>query len=480
MDRVRGPLLCAVLLILTIAAYLPVWRNGFVDCDDEVYVTNNPQVLTGLSWSNFCWAWDNTAAPYWQPLTWLSLQVDAHFFSSRTAQGEVVPCPAAFHGQNLAWHCGSVLVLFGLCSRLGGARWRSFLVAALFAVHPLHVEAVAFAAGRKDVLSLFFGLVALWAWAGYVERPSWRMYLAVLGAFLLSLMAKPMLMTLPCVLLLLDYWPFRRWRGAPLPDSLSPATRRRRLEALVLEKAPLFALAAIVGLVTLLCRDRYGSLVSLGTVSLSARLANVLMAYGWCLSSTFYPLDLAALYPHQYEHWSLSRALAGAACLLSLTGLCLWQARRRPWLIVGWLWFLIALFPVTGLAQGGPQAWADRFTYWPHVGLFIAVVWGLAEVSERLRIPTAVRGPAMGCVVGVLAVLTWFQAACWQTPVTLWEHAVAVTRDNDWAHQHLSQCYRKEGRLEEADAHLEKAARIQRARLPGRHVQLPTGGPRER
>jgi hypothetical protein len=463
MDRARCAPCCAVLLLLTFAAYLPVWGNDFVDSDDEVYVTRNPQVLAGFTWEGFCWAWDNRAAPYWQPLTWLSLQFDAHFFSGRTVAGEVVPSPAAFHGQNLFWHAANVLLLFAVCRRLTGATGRSFLVAALFAVHPLHVESVAMAALRKDVLSLFFGLLALWAWAGYVRRPNWRSYLATFGAFLLSLMAKPMLMTLPCVLLLLDYWPFARWVGAPGGGPAQP--ERKRFRYLVWEKAPLFVLAAAVGVATLMSRDRFGSIVSLGTLSLPGRVANVLMAYGWYLSSTFYPLHLAALYPLQYDHWSVSSAVAGLGWLLSVSLLCWWQRRRRPWLLVGWLWFVGTLFPLTGLAQGGPQAWADRFTYWPHVGLLLALVWELGEWSERLRVPVPVRGAVAGLMLGGLAVLTWNQVATWRNSVTLWEHAVAVTRDNDWAHQRLGQLYRKEGRQQEADDQLMKAVQIQRRRL---------------
>ena len=280
--------------------------------------------------------------------------------------------PAAFHGQNLAWHAASALLLFGLWQRLTGARGRSFLVAALFAVHPMHVESVAWAIERKDVLSVFFGVLTLWAYARYLDRPGWKRYLPLGTAFLLSLLSKPMLITLPFVLLLLDYWPLRR-----------TAPPRR----LVWEKAPLFALAALFAVVTVVLRFEHGALVSLDDVPLLSRVANALTAYGWYLSTTFYPARLAALYPHPYDHWSPAAALAGAAALLSLTALSVWQARRRPWLITGWLWFVVALVPVIGLAQGGKQAWADRFSYWPHIGLFVAVVWGLGECVERCASP---------------------------------------------------------------------------------------------
>ncbi len=462
MSRARPYFGCAALLVLTLVAYLPVWGNEFVDCDDEVYVTHNPTTLAGLSWPGFCRAWDNRDAPYWQPLTWLSLQLDAELSARRTAAGEVVPSPVAFHGQNLFWHAASVLLLFGVCRRLTGAPWRSFLIAAVFAVHPLHVGSVAPAATRKDVLSLFFGLLALWAWVGYVRNPGRCGYLATLAAFALSLMAKPMLMTLPAVLLLLDYWPFARWAGAPGGD---PLAGRKRFGQLVWEKVPLFALAAAVGVVTLICRERFGSIVSAGSFSPSARVANVFMAYGWYFCSTFYPRNLAAMYPLQYDSWSVGSAVAGVGVVVFVSGLCRWQARRRPWLLVGWLWFIGALLPVTGLAQGGPQAWADRFSYWPHVGLFIAVVWQAAEAVERFGVPLVARWVAAGLLLGTLVVLTQLQVACWRDSLTLWEHAVAVTSDNDWAQQHLAVIYRKEGRQREAEALLREAIQIQRRRL---------------
>ena len=213
MLRPRTVYLYAALLLLTLGAYLPVWNNGFIDWDDEGYITANPHVREGLTWSGFAWVWTSDAAVYWQPLSWLSLQVDAQLFSAPSKAGPPVPSAAASHGVSLFWHAASVLLLFGLWYRLTGARWRSFLVAALFAVHPLHVESVAWAAERKDVLSVFFGLVTLWAYVHYLDRPGWRRYSLVAVAYLLSLMSKPMLMTLPLVMLLLDYWPLQRMDG---------------------------------------------------------------------------------------------------------------------------------------------------------------------------------------------------------------------------------------------------------------------------
>jgi protein O-mannosyl-transferase len=450
-----------MLLGMTAAAYGPLWHNDFIDYDDEPNITNNPWVTAGLSWSGLSWAWNNDQAPYLMPLTWMSFQLDAHFFSAADATGNVFLCPAAFHGENLAWHAASALLLFGLLRRLTGALWRSFLVAALFAVHPMHVESVAWAAERKDVLSVFFGLVTLWAYAWYVERPGWWRSLVVGSAFLLSLLCKPMLMTLPFVLLLLDYWPLRR-----------PLTPRR----LVREKIPLFALAALFAVVTLVSRYDNGALVSLDTVSLTSRAANALTAYGWYLFTTFYPAQLAILYPHPYENWSPAAALAGAAALLSVSAFAVWQARRRPWLIVGWLWFVGSLLPVIGFAQGGKQAWADRFSYWPHVGLFVAVVWGLGELALRARVPAWLAGVAAALVVGCLGALTWVQVGYWRDTPTLWEHAVAVTGDNLVAEEHLVGYYLGRGLVDQATPHLEAARRLETDRLRALLHKGPAAG----
>ncbi|HKI31474.1 MAG TPA: tetratricopeptide repeat protein [Gemmataceae bacterium] len=452
MSPVRTWPLCAALLALTVAAYLPLWDNEFVDFDDEPYITANRNVTAGISARGFAWAWRTLHGVYWQPVSWLSLQLDAQLFSAYSLTGEAIPSPAAFHGQNLFWHAASALMLFGLLQRLTGGRWRSFLVAALFAVHPLHVESVAWAAERKDVLSVFFGLLTVWAYAGYAAAPGRLRYAALAGAFTLSLLSKPMLVTLPFVLLLLDYWPLPRLRPGAAP-AISPGR-------LVLEKVPLFVLAAAVGIITHVGRERSGMVTSLDVLPLSARLANAATAYGWYVSHTVYPRGLAILYPHPYGNWSVLPALAGAGTLLAVTLLALWQRRRRPWLVVGWLWFLVTLVPVIGLVQGGEQAWADRFTYWPHVGLFVAVAWGLAEVVERLRVPAGVSGAAAALGLGGLAVLTSNQVGYWHDSVTLWERALAVTEDNSVAHLRRGHYCLRHGRPDLAERHCSEAVRI--------------------
>jgi tetratricopeptide (TPR) repeat protein len=445
MLRVRTWHLCAVLLVLTAVAYLPLWGNGFVDFDDDAYITDNPHVTGGPSPQGFAWAWTTLHGKYWQPLSWLSLQLDAQLFSHRGPDGRRSLWAGGFHVESLCWHAGSALVLFGLCRRLLRGPWPAFLAAALFALHPLHVESVAWAAERKDVLSAFFGLLALAAYARYAAAPSAPRYLAVVAAYLLSLLCKPTLMTLPLLLLLLDYWPLRR--AAPW----------RRL---LLEKLPLLLLASGIAAVTVAARQHTGAAVSLEFLPLSDRLGNAAAGYGWYLYRTCCPTGLAVLYPHPLHNWSRPGAVAGAAALLLVTLLALWQARRRPWLVVGWLWFVGALMPMIGLAQGGEQAWADRFTYWPHIGLFVALACGLAELVRRWRLPALAVGSAGALALGGLGALTWLQAGYWRDTVSLWERALAVTGDNPRAHLNLGKYYLERGRPDQAERHCAEAVRL--------------------
>jgi tetratricopeptide (TPR) repeat protein len=476
MPRIATAHLYLALLALTVAAYGPVWRNDFVDFDDELYITNNPRVTDGLSASGAAWALTTYHGHYWQPLSWLSLQFDAHFFSGRSPDGQRV-LSRVIHGESLLWHTASVLLLFGLWQRLTGARWRSFLLAALFAVHPLHVESVAWAAERKDVLSVFFGVLALWAYIRYAEAPGWKPYLAVMAAFLLSLMAKPMLMTLPFVLLLLDYWPLQRLKseiGNPNAEIRNP--KRRGFGSLgfrawdflrisdfrfrILEKVPLLLVAGAVAVVTVLARQQTGAPIPLSDIPVSARIGNGLAAYGWYVAHSLVPARLCVLYPHPMRDWSVLSALAGAGLLLGVTLLAAWQARRRPWFVVGWLWFVGTLLPVIGLFQGGVQAWADRFTYWPHVGLFLVAVWGLAELAQRWRVPARLAGAAAALALGGFAALTWVQVGYWHDSTALWERALAVTENNHRAHLLLGKYCLGQGRLDEAASHLGEAVRI--------------------
>lgn len=458
----------AALLALIVVAYLPVWHNDFIDFDDPGYLTMNPDVKEGFTSSSFRWIWTIERAPYRMPLTWLSFQFDAHFFSGKSPTNETILSPAAVHGQNLFWHAAGVCLLFGIWRQITGRADYSFIVAALFAVHPMHVESVAWAAERKDVLSGFFGLLAVEAYILYLKKPSWLRYLDVMATFLLSLASKPMLMTLPILLLLLDFWPLRRMRGKPSSSGVERTwPSQARLSGLILEKMPLFVLSAAIGVLTLESHSERGSLVSLDNLSFSARLANAFTAYGWYLFHTFFPWRLAVLYPHPYEQWTIGPTLAGAATMLFVSACVWWQAARRPWLLVGWVWFVVALLPVIGLAQGGRQAWADRFCYWPHIGLFVAIVWGLGEIVERLRIPIVISRLAVSSVFALFSFLTWNQVGTWRDTPTLWQRALLVTANNDQAHEHLARYYTKQGRHKEALEHLYEATRIQKQRNRG-------------
>jgi tetratricopeptide (TPR) repeat protein len=415
-------LLAASLLLLTLAAYGQLWENHFINFDDRHYITHNPPILGGLTASGIRWAWTTFDSGNWIPLTWMSLQVDASLSSLlQGPRSKQLPLAWVVHGQNLFWHCATVGLLFATLRRLTGAMWCSALVAALFAVHPLHVESVAWAIERKDVLSTFFGMLTLLAYGHYVQRPSVGRYLLVLTAFVLSLLAKPMLVTLPCLLLLLDWWPLRRF-------SFAQSGR------LVLEKVPLFAVAAAACVLALVAQHHAGALASVGYLSFPSRLANAVASCGWYLEKTFWPTNLAIYYCHPGDNRPWDRALLAAIILLAVTVLALGTARRWPWLLVGWLWFLGTLVPVIGLVQVGDQARADRYTYVPHIGLFVALIWSGAALVGPLRLPIWVPAALGTTWVLLLSAATWAQVGCWHDSRALWGHAVAVTTENHRAH----------------------------------------------
>jgi tetratricopeptide (TPR) repeat protein len=299
-------------------------------------------------------------------------------------------------------------------------------------------------------------------YAGYATRPGVLRYLGVVLAFLLSLLCKPMLMTLPFVLLLLDYWPLRRLSFVPAPPEGAEEAARKPvpLIRLLLEKVPLFVLTGMIMVITLRARWETYAGVSYAELPLFDRLANAAAAYGWYLVHTVWPSGLGAIYPHPGRAWSAPAALAGAAAVLVITLGCCWQAGRRPWLLMGWLWFVGTLVPVLGFAQNGEQAWADRFTYWPHIGLLVALVWGVAEGVAYLRVPAAVTGTAVALVLGCLAALTAVQVVYWHDTVSLWSHTLAVTQDNYPAHWYLGQYHQQRGQLEPARTHFAEAVRL--------------------
>jgi tetratricopeptide (TPR) repeat protein len=406
----RLPLLLgAALALLTLAAYLPTLHNGFVNLDDGLYVTGNPHVQQGITGAGVAWALTANVANNWHPLTLLSHLLDCQLFGLDAA---------GHHATSLLLHLANVVLLFAVLRRLTGAVWRSAAVAALFAVHPAHVESVAWVAERKDVLSALFWLLAMAAYGRYARRPSVGRYLPVALAMALGLAAKPMVVTLPFALLLLDIWPLER---------LGLGWKR-----LAVEKLPLLALSAASSLVTL--HYQRTSLAPLGLDPWSLRLANAAVSYTAYLGKLLLPSNLAVFYPIPLAipAWKV----AGAVALLAiLTALAVRTARKAPWLLVGWLWFLGTLVPVIGLVQVGRQAMADRYTYIPSIGLFVAIVWGIAGLVGERR---AVLATAAAVVIALLVAGTWMQAGTWRDSVTLYRHALAVTPDNYLAHLGLA------------------------------------------
>jgi tetratricopeptide (TPR) repeat protein len=397
----------AVLAGLTFAVFSPALENGFVNFDDYTYVSRNPQVLHGLSRDGLRWAFTTYQAANWHPLTWLSLQLDAYLWGTG---------PEGFHRTSVLLHAVNAALLFLALRALTSSFWRSAAVALLFGLHPLRVESVAWIAERKDVLSTCFGFLALWGYALYAARPGIGRYLVVFVALALSLLCKPMLVTLPCLVLVLDWWPLGRV-GSPR-DWL-------RLSA---EKMPLFLLVAAFAVVTFHAQGNQGAIMELEDSPLTVRLANAVTSYVIYVGKTFWPLNLAAYYPHPGTMLQLPELVAAALVLAVVTGVAIALRRKASYLLTGWLWFLGTLVPVIGLVQVGKQAYADRYTYFPQVGLLIAVCWGVADVA-RARGPHWQRaaGTLLGVAATLLAILTVRQIAVWHDSITLWEHSLRVT-----------------------------------------------------
>jgi protein O-mannosyl-transferase len=435
----------ALLLLVTIlGVFAPARDFGFVDYDDSLYVSQVPIVQRGLTAEGVRWAFTTFQAGNWHPLTWLSLMADTSLFGQN---------PGHFHRTNIAFHVANALLLFAILGWLTGAFARSFFTAELFALHPFHVESVVWVAERKDVLSTFFGLLAIGAYVAYTRGPSTLRYGALFAAFALSLMAKPMWVTLPLLLLLLDFWPLGRLPWLLAPKGENRATRKqttflRRARPLVLEKLPLLGLSLASSLITYRAQSFGGALTSeLGTMT---RLENALVSLVWYLWKAALPLNLAVYYPYHLPIGPLRVALSSAALAL-LTGGALWLRRRCPFFFVGWLWYLVALLPVMGLVQVGTQAMADRYTYVPLIGIFLAAVWGTAELGARLRIaPEALAGLG-ALVITLLGAEARAQVLVWKDERVLFEHAIAVAGGSSTAYNGLGVFEAHAGNFEAAE-----------------------------
>lgn len=441
--------ICVALFFATVLLFARAIGNDFVNYDDPDYVTENARVKAGLSADGIGWAMGAGVASNWHPLTWMSHMADVSLFGLN---------PRGHHATSVLLHACNAALAFLALRRLSGAVWASAFCAALFAWHPLRVESVAWVSERKDVLSGFFGFVVLWAYAGYVERRraggggAMRLYALAVAAFALGLMAKPMLVTLPCVLLLLDFWPLRRISVA------KPAggEKGESLGRVFVEKLPFFALVVISSFVTYRVQQAGGSVSA--ALTLDARLANAVVAVVRYAGKFLWPADLAVLYPHPGA-WPTGKVVACVVIVAALTALACWQHRRRPWLAVGWLWFLGMLVPVIGLVQVGLQSMADRYTYLPMLGVAIAMVWTAREFAMS---PNARRwlGGAAALALAGCAVQTWRQLGVWKNSFTLFDHAIAATEKNYLAHDNRGLFLFKAGQVDEAIADYRRSLAI--------------------
>jgi protein O-mannosyl-transferase len=484
------PLIYLLLTVAVIIAFRQVNQCDFISYDDPLYVTENTHIMNGVTVDAVRWAFTNTYANFWHPLTMISLMLDDEFFGLN---------PRWYHLTNLLLHMANTLLLFSVFNRMTKAPWRSAFVAALFALHPLHVESVAWVAERKDVLSSFFWMLTLGAYIHYVEHPRFRSYLAVLTFLALGLMAKPMLVTLPFVLLLLDYWPLQRLQGAgsgkrgagsenentslvaePLFANKRKGKSSRKLTVqaivqeekpadgkyqwasvrpLLIEKMPFFAMAAISSIVTFFVQQKGGAVASLEVIPLGVRMANAFVSYIIYIGKTIWPNNLAVLYP--YQGWLPFWHVLGAALLLvAVTTTVILKAKRFPYLAMGWLWFAGTLVPVIGIVQVGQQAMADRYTYVPLIGLFIMAAWGIPELLKNWRYRKEVLAEMSALILTCLFILTWAQAGYWRSNITLFSHALEATSDNYLIQENRGVAYAKLGNYSRAIEDYDRAIEI--------------------
>jgi Tfp pilus assembly protein PilF len=477
--RKRNLAICLLLAVVTFAVYSPAIAHPFIfNYDDGNYVLDNPHVKAGLVWATVTWAWRSTEYSNWHPLTWLSHALDCQLYGLN---------PPGHHVTNILLHVLNVVLLFLLLARATGAPGRSLLVAALFAAHPFNVESVAWVAERKNVLSTFFFLLTLGAYGWYAIRPSLQRYGAVATLFVLGLASKPMVITLPCVLLLLDFWPLRRIQGCgmTLPEDPSRSGNQRAkrereqpeailvtqapLSRLIVEKLPLFAMSAASGIVTVFAQRSGGSMHLV--LPFGVRLENAIYAYAMYVWKGFWPVRLAVFYPHPGATLAVWQ-VGLAALFVLLVSAVVWRQRgAQPYLVTGWLWFLGTLVPVIGIIQVGEQAMADRYAYIPLIGVFLMAVWGAADLADDWQLSFRSRAKTAAIVLIVFTLFTSDQIRYWRSSCDLWLHAVDVTKDNFFAEENLSAALLVADRSAEALPHLQNAIRI-RPSDPAGHLNL--------
>ena len=476
MRKGRLALLVSFLLLIgTFAAYFPVKDHAFIDFDDAEYIVENPHVATGLTLRNVEWAFTSAHSNNWHPLTWVSHMVDVELFGLN---------PAGHHLMNVLFHALNALLLFLALSSMTGMIGQSAFVAALFALHPLHVESVAWAAERKDVLSTLFWMLTLLLYARYAEKRDWKRYGAVLAVFSLGLMAKQMLVTLPFVLLLLDFWPLKRTSADRSHERSRPETKageKQRLGKgtittggevrsvpttlnawirLIAEKIPFFALAAAASVVVFLVQLSSGVLFNLNPFPLNVRIENAIVSYLTYLGKMLCPIHLAVFYPHPLNTLASWQIFGAAGLLVLITMGCLKYRQSRPYLCVGWFWYLGTLVPVIGLVQVGVQAMADRYTYIPLIGIFIMLAWGLPDVLKRLHSRKCILAALALLIIVPSFILTRAQVGTWKDRIALYSHAIEVIPQNYWAYNNLGAAVASAGNIDEAMGYFSKSLHI--------------------
>ncbi len=434
-------LFCIALSAITVFVYWQVGDHEFINYDDNDYVYNNLHVVEGITGPNIIWAFISVDAANWHPITWLSHMADVQFYGMN---------PRGHHLTNVAIHTASTVLLFVLLFRLTSSLWKSAFVAALFALHPLHVQSVAWVAERKDVLSAFFWFLTMLLYASYVAKQKPVFYFLSLISFTLGLMAKPMLITLPVVMLLVDYWPFNRGHlKEQNPGQLQLQYSVTPLMALLKEKIPFFACSLLSAAVTIYAHHKGEAIVNLDSVPLGLRIENSIIAYVTYLTKTIWPHDLAILYPYP-SSFPLWQVICSFLILFFVSASTIWAGRRHPYLVVGWFWFLVTLVPVIGLVQVGAQSMADRYTYIPLIGIFIVSAWGVSALTKKLLYRQSILALLAGTVMVASVAVTWRQLGYWRDSISIFRHALQVTSDNSLAHNNVGAVLYGKGDLDAA------------------------------
>ncbi len=442
--------ICLFLVTITLAVFWQLPTHDFVNIDDSVYVTHNPYIKEGFTATSIKWAFTSFHAEFWHPVTWLSYMLDVELFGMN---------PGGYLITNLLLHMTSTILLFIFLNQATKCLWRSTIVAALFAIHPLHVESVAWIAERKDLLSAFFWMLTMLFYSCYVKKPNWTGYLAFSLFFILGLMSKPMLVTLPCILLLLDFWPLNRF------DLFNKGMLQKRLNQTkmvnaVLEKIPLFIISILFSLIAFIAQKSSQGIASFDLFPFKTRIANTLISYTSYLGKTFNPFRLAVFYPYEYQFHAY-QIIISFLVIIFITLFAIDFINKWPYLITGWLWYLGTLVPVIGIVKfGNAFAMADRYTYIPLIGILIIIAWGGHDIMRRIGFRKIFISTLGGVFILILMITSWIQVSYWKNSITLFSHTLHVTKNNFLAHKNLGTAFVNQGRIDKAFPHFQEAIRI--------------------